>query len=77
MGAESSTLKDLNLGQPYFSNSESAVKVTICPATNQADSKKYTVFQYPKDNGTIDEGVEKHLEVRSCVLHTDIANIYI
>lgn len=63
MGAESSTLKELSLGQPYFSNSDSAIKVTVCPGTSQVDNKKYTVFQYPKDGHKLDASVEKHLEV--------------
>ena len=64
MGAESSSLRDYQLGQPYVSNAESPIKVTVCPATNDADGMKYTAFQYPKDKGKLDESVEKHIEVR-------------
>lgn len=63
MGAETSSLKDYNLGQPYLSNGESAINVTVCPASNSVDNKKYTVFQYPKENGKLNASIEKNIEV--------------
>ena len=63
MGAAGSSIKNYQLGQPYYSNFDAALKVTVCPATNIVDGQKYTVFQFAKENGRLSEPAEKYIEV--------------
>lgn len=68
MGNDISSSKDYQIGQPYVSNGDSPVKVTIAPAIS-SDGIKYTAFQYPKEHGKIDEAAEKHIEIIRTTRH--------
>ena len=61
MGNEASSLVDYNIGQPHLVNEENGKKYNVCSATHFG--KKLTIFQYLKDNGSLHESFEKHIEV--------------
>ena len=62
MGAEISTMSSYQTGQLISIGSE--LKVSMASAINVHDSKKYTIFQYEKENGKLPENVDKHMEVK-------------
>lgn len=63
MGGSSSSIKDYQLGQSYFTNADSNLKLTLSPATSILDKKKYTVFQFAKEKGKLNDEAERYVEV--------------
>jgi len=58
MGAEASILKNYHVGQPYTDNAD---EVVVAPAVNNAQN--YTVFQYPKQSGKLEEKYKTSINV--------------
>ena len=64
MGASGSSIRNYQLGQAHFLDGDNtSLKVAVCPATNIVDGEKYTVFQFAKDGGKLNEHAEKYIEV--------------
>jgi len=69
MGGSSSSIKDYQLGQSYFTNADSNLKLTLSPATSILDKKKYTVFQFAKEKGKLNDEAERYVEVLKTTRH--------
>ncbi|XP_012567045.1 protein-associating with the carboxyl-terminal domain of ezrin isoform X1 [Hydra vulgaris] len=67
MGSEISLISHYKIGQTIPIDSD--LKVCMASATHIHDGKKYTTFQYEKENGKVPENTNRHLESLKIIRH--------